>query len=78
MKMRSGNSRVAIMANKDTLEKSNAEGSLKRSYVDVAASPRRSSRSKPATVPPSAKSGNDGVANPVEESKVSPPPEILT
>ena len=77
MKLRSGNSRVAIMANKDTMEMRNAERAEpppKRSYVAVVASPRRSTRSNPANVSLSQKSGNARVANPVGQPKASPPP----
>ena len=75
MKMRSGNSRVAIIANTSTLAKRNteaADGSPKGSYA-VAASPPRVTRSNSAKGAPSPKSGNDRVADPVEESKASPP-----
>ena len=65
------------MANSSTMAMRNAEAakeSPKRSYVDVVASPARATRSKSAKIPRSAKSGNNGVANPVEQSKISPPP----
>ena len=76
MKMRSGNSRVAIIANASTLAKRNAEaadGSPKGSYAAVAASPPRVTRSNSAKGAPSPKSGNDRVADPVGGPKAPPP-----
>ena len=75
MKTRTRNQHVAIIANASTLAKRNAEaadGSPKGSYA-VAASPPRVTRSNSAKGAPSPKSGNDRVADPVEESKASPP-----
>ena len=74
MKTRTRNQHVAIIANASTLAKRNAEaadGSPKGSYA-VAASPPRVTRSNSAKGAPSPKSGNDRVADPVEESKASP------
>ena len=78
MKMRSGNSRVAIMANKDTLEMRNAEGaegSPNVSYAAVVDPPRRSTRSGAA---PHAASpvggGNKAVADDTLGAKPAKPP----
>ena len=79
MRMRSGNSRVAIMCNKSTAVMRNAEGAgappkrSKRLSAADAASPSRATHPNPAKVTPSPKSGNARVADPVEESKASPP-----
>ena len=78
MEMRSGNSRVAIMANKDTLEMRNAEGaegSSNVSYAAVVASPRRSTRSRagPHAASPVG-GGNKAVADDTLGAKPAKPP----
>ena len=76
MRSRTRNTGVAIMANSSTMAMRNAEaadGSPEVSYAAVVASPRRSTRST-ANVSLSQKSGNARVADPVEQSKASPPP----